>query len=198
MTQYSEFIDNIVLKHTSQFATFDPSKSRVDVLLFDYMASDTSYNKLWIIVKQLLLLSHGQATVERGFSVNRHIEVENITDETVSSRRMICDHMKFVGGITNIDITNKRLLISCSSARQKYVAHLEDEKKKSAATAVGKKRKAVEDEIGELKIKRLKVQTDVDALTKAADDFADKAEKEHKLTLIAQSNAMRRAAKEKK
>ena len=141
MTQYSEFIDNIVFKHISKFATFDPSKSRVDVLLFDYMASDTSYNKLWIIVKQLLLLSHGQATVERGFSVNRHIEVENITDETVSSRRMICDHMKFVGGITNIDITNKRLLISCSSARQKYVAHLEDEKKESAATAEGKNEK---------------------------------------------------------
>jgi hypothetical protein len=46
----------------------------------------------------------------------------------------------------------------------------------------GKKLKAVEDEIVELKIKRLTVQTDVDALTKAADDFADKAEKEHKLT----------------
>ena len=38
---------------------------------------------------------------------------------------------------------------------------------------------------------------DVQSLTTDADEFAIKAEKEHKVTLITKSNAMRRAAKEK-
>jgi len=38
---------------------------------------------------------------------------------------------------------------------------------------------------------------DKDSLTAAADDFADQAEKRHKLTLIANSNAMRKSAREK-
>ena len=41
------------------------------------------------------------------------------------------------------------------------------------------------------------VQTDIESMTKDADDFADKAERQRKLTLISKSNAMRRAVKEK-
>lgn len=33
-------------------------------------------------MRTVLLLSHGQASVERGFSVNREIEVENIKERT--------------------------------------------------------------------------------------------------------------------
>jgi len=39
------------------------------------------------------------------------------------------------------------------------------------------------------------VEQDIQSLTKDADEFAVKAEKEHKLTLITKSNAMRCAAK---
>jgi len=41
------------------------------------------------------------------------------------------------------------------------------------------------------------VEQDIQSLTKDADEFAVKAEKEHKLTLITKSNAMRCAAKKK-
>jgi uncharacterized coiled-coil DUF342 family protein len=59
------------------------------------------------------------------------------------------------------------------------------------------KRKALSDEAAELKSKKQKLETDMVALTASADEFAEKAEKEHQLTLIAKSNAMRKAAKEK-
>jgi len=42
-----------------------------------------------------------------------------------------------------------------------------------------------------------KLQIDKDSLTAAADDFADQAEKQHKLTLISKSNAMRKSSREK-
>ncbi|GBM74427.1 Beta-mannosidase [Araneus ventricosus] len=41
----------------------------------------------------LLLLSHGQATVEKGFSVNKKVEVENMKELSDVSQRLICDYI---------------------------------------------------------------------------------------------------------
>jgi hypothetical protein len=46
------------------------------------------------------------------------------------------------------------------------------------------KRKALDDETAELKKKKQKLETDMEALLASADDFAEKAEKNHQLTLI--------------
>ena len=44
-------------------------------------------------VLKLLLLSHGQATVERGFSVNKEMIVENQQEQSLVARRVIKDHI---------------------------------------------------------------------------------------------------------
>jgi len=59
------------------------------------MSQNQSCKQLWAVVKQLLLLSHGQATVER----NKEIEVENMAGSTFAAKRMACDHIQYVGGI---------------------------------------------------------------------------------------------------
>ena len=66
-----------------------------------------------------------------------------------------------------MNVKNKRLLMSRSSARSKYVAHLEDKKKVKIANVAGRKRKELEDELAELKKKRRAVQSDLEALNKA-------------------------------
>ena len=35
-----------------------------------------SFPELWDVMRMLLVLSHGQASVERGFSINRYVLVE--------------------------------------------------------------------------------------------------------------------------
>ena len=70
----------------SKFACFNPNEEgcRVDVFLQEQLGSDMKYRKLWVVVmEKLLLLSHGQATVERGFSVNREVETVNMHEETI-------------------------------------------------------------------------------------------------------------------
>ena len=81
-------------------------------------------------MRSLLIISHGQASVERGFSINQQVEIDNLDESSFVAQRLICDHVNSVGGIKNIDHNNKKLLASASSARQKYYAYLEDEKKK--------------------------------------------------------------------
>ena len=98
----------------------------------------------------------------------------------------------------NIDIQNKQLHVSCSTAQQRYFSYVDDEKKVNEDEGNSCQRKAFADEVDDLKSKKQKLQIDKDSLTAAADDFADQAEKQQKLTLIAKSNAMRKSAREKK
>jgi len=61
--------------------------------------------------------------------VNKEIEVENMAGSTFAAKRTVCDHVQSVGGIKNIDVSNKKLLVNCASARHKYSAYMEDQKK---------------------------------------------------------------------
>ena len=49
---------------------------RVDTFCFDQLANKADFKELWKVVELLLALSHGQATVERGFFSNK--EVSNL------------------------------------------------------------------------------------------------------------------------
>jgi len=135
--QYTVFLAEVI-KQSSQFATFNAAGSstqhrdRVDSLFYDTMSQNQSCKQLWTVVKQLCHLSHGQATVECSFSVNKEMEVENMAGSTFAAKRMVCDHIHSVGGIDHVDVGNKQLLLYCASARHKYSAYLELEDQKKA------------------------------------------------------------------
>ena len=62
---------------------------------------------------------------------------------------------------------------------------------------VTRKRKAVDDEIQNLKKKKVALSTDIDSLTASADQLAQKAESSRDMNVLVKSNAMRKVAKEK-
>ena len=82
------------------------------------------------------------------------------------------------------------MLLCCASALHKYSAYLEDQKKHRSKVVAGEKRKALSDEVSELKVKRRALETDASAVSASADDFADQAEKLQKLPLLAKANGM--------
>ena len=59
----------------------------------------------------ILILSNGQTGTERGFSVNRNVETQNLKEETFVSLKVIYDHIRVVGGLANAKI-DKALLCS--------------------------------------------------------------------------------------
>lgn len=148
-------------------------------------------------MEKILILSHGQATVERGFSINKETIVENLKKRSVVARRLIIDAVRKAGGPTKLPIT-KELLCYASNARKMYHAYLETERAATERAKVAEKRKAEIQEIEDLKVKRQRLQKDVDFLEKSANEKADEAEKKGCLPLLTQSNALRRGAREKK
>ena len=55
------------------FSSFKSGEDRLDSFLSEILQMQVEYQDLWLTVQLLLTLSHGQATVERGFSVNKEI-----------------------------------------------------------------------------------------------------------------------------
>ncbi|CAL9702284.1 unnamed protein product [Knipowitschia caucasica] len=181
----------------SSFREFDPKVDRVDSLLFDSMGKERAFSRIWHVLKMLLVLSHGQASVERGFSINKEIIVENQKEQSLIAQRLIVGHIRAVGDVTNVPLT-KELFMSVSCARQRYESYLDDMRRANEKQRSVEKRKALTDELDELKRKKARIHQDVSALEKAADDYANKAENTGNITFITKSNSLRRTAKEKK
>ena len=81
------------------------------------------------VLKLVLTLSHGQAEVERGFSLNKEVTVENLLDRNLVARRLLCQFMnrKKVSCI----VVSKEMLVSCGRAWQKYTKAMELKKKEA-------------------------------------------------------------------
>ena len=71
-------------------------------------------------MKNVFVLSHGQAAVERGFNLRDQLFKENVSAESLNAHRIITDHMISCNvKPETIDISNK-LLLSAKSSRVKY------------------------------------------------------------------------------
>ena len=77
LQQFVMFLDSIPVFGSERFANFQSAEDRVYTLFIECMANE-NYKSLFSDVKRILILSHGPATVERGFSVNKEVEVESL------------------------------------------------------------------------------------------------------------------------
>ena len=197
LSQFSVFLSWLRTdsEASAKFSEFDPqdSSSRLDTLLLTYLAGKKQYSDLWELLKQLLVLSHGQASVERGFSVNKETTDYNLAQHSLIARRQIIDHITNVGGVEKVEITNA-LLVSASSARQRYYQYREEQNKEKATQEAGQKRKAAMDKVSELKAKKQRIADSAIHLRKEADKLADQAEAKGQLRFITQSNSLRKTA----
>ena len=105
-------------------------EDRLDELYYTFLHGKKKYAHLWPIIGRLLVLSHGQATVERGFSINKQIMEHNQSEGALAARRTIKDHLDHIGGSLNV-IIDDGLRKSLNSARNRYRAA--DEEKRASA-----------------------------------------------------------------
>ncbi|KAJ8385597.1 hypothetical protein AAFF_G00184590 [Aldrovandia affinis] len=150
-------------------------------------------------VKKLLILSHGQASVERGFSVNKEVETTNIMGDTVVARRLVCDYVALHGGVTKVPLT-KELLKSVEAARTRYCDYLTEERRKKELEAKARKRKAAEDDLEELRKRKKTILEVSQGLAREADKTAEEAEAKSgtkMAELISKSNILRKSSKKK-
>ena len=84
------------------------------------------YKNLWKVVEITLLLSHGQASVERGFSVNKNLEVENLKEQSYIAQRYVHEFTDEMESLSSIVIT-KELRQSVSGAHSRFRGRKENQ-----------------------------------------------------------------------
>ena len=67
------------------------------------------------------MFSEGQATVERGFSINNIVAAVNSSSHNLIARSFVKDHVCAIDGLKNLAIINE-LVLSGRAARKRYHA----------------------------------------------------------------------------
>ena len=92
------------------------------------------------VVKLVVILSHGNACVESGFSANEEMLVENMSESSFVAQRMVFRAVINEGGVSNVDV-NRKMLKFVSNALSEYVKQLEKQKEQQT---LGEKKRAKE------------------------------------------------------
>ncbi|KAI0211438.1 hypothetical protein LSAT2_003733 [Lamellibrachia satsuma] len=154
--QFISFVNEVVPTNSTTFKDFNPDNERLDTFLAFYLKC-TQYEKLWMVTKKLLILSHGQATVERGVSINSHVAVENMKEESLVTQRIVHNHNSWW-----------------------YMAYLEAEKEKVLKQNIeqhfNSKRKHECEEAEKMEANKRRLNQYMAALVKSADELATSAE----------------------
>ena len=78
-----------------------------------------------------MTVSHGQASIEHGFSINKDVLAPNMLEKTIIAQRLVCD-----GVASSLDekkclqdfVVTKSLLQSCKVASTKYKNFLKEQR----------------------------------------------------------------------
>lgn len=197
--QYQQFVCKMI--HGSpqtllKFKDYDMIKDeRIDSLLASLLNGKDEFHQLWQLVKCLLVLAHGQAGVERGFSVNSEMMRYNFKERSVVAMRTIYDHIKKCGGVLNVKIDQERR----NSARNASSMYRIEQKKRQEEEKEKEKEcqnKKVNDEIFALQTKRKRILEDSSQLKQSVDKLMDLAEQERKIVHVTKANSFKRTIKD--
>ena len=213
LQEFKVWVREMEVHHPAELHDFQYKTNRLDDFYHCYMGNHEQFGTIWYAFKLLLILSHGQSSVERGFSTNKDILKHNMAKNSLTAYRQVHDGLlnlpkpekdstevkaketKF--NASNVTIS-KGMLDSCRSARTRYSHYLADEQKKKSTSKEESRKKSVLDELTSTKCTKRKLESSVSVLLREADDLAQQAEKKLKMDFLVKSNAFRSKAKEKR
>ena len=200
-TQFIKFL-GVAKQEKQEFINFDKREDRLDKFLWKHVQNlGSSSDALKQLMQILLILSHGQAQVERGFSVNKQLLVENMHPSTLKAQRLVNDHMKFYKMTAESIEINSKMIMHVKMARTRY----ENERRERAREAVKSERdlklEFINKDIDVINKQIVSFKDTIESMRVSSDEFAMQAEKakpDEMKVLITKSNALKRAAVEKK
>ena len=131
--QYDEFLD-VQFEHKEKFLQFNYLNDCLDYFLCVYLADEKKYENLFYVCKIVMILSRGQSSSERGFSVNKEILDNNLQERSLISQRLVYDHFTSENISFYEYVIPQVLKKSCKLANGRYKLALEDSKKATVET----------------------------------------------------------------
>ena len=195
MCQFTSFLDDDCKKLNEKFVEFDRNEHRLDDFYFKDVCVQ-KYDDLSYVIRIILTLRHGQASVERGFSQNVTVLETNMTPDTIIAKRIVRDHMISKNLKLHTISIDKPLIAAVKAASQKYSIYLEEKKNEKINSEN-------ENRILHLIADIEKLTTQCEQIKKAVklmdDEFVkciDRAEKKN-MSLVIKGNGLKRKSEAK-
>ena len=81
--EFSHFISTFVKENRDEFLAFRKETDRLDKFFSRYIGAKDQFKSLRKLFQIVLNLSHRQAQVERGFTINKQLLDDNMSSETL-------------------------------------------------------------------------------------------------------------------
>ena len=160
--QFSKLCSRAADDLKSNFTSYDCAQ-RLDTFYYGILGNDSESAELWSVVRKTLVLSHGNANVESGFSVNGDILIENLHEDSLIAQRVVYDGIIDAGGVLSVNVT-KEMMQSVRAARSRYDDALKRHREQaSAEMKKSADRKRLAAEIASLETKKKKLMKDMAA-----------------------------------
>lgn len=136
---------------------YSRKEQRLDNFWMELLEGRSDCDNLRDFVQTLLIISHGNAAVERGFSVNKEVIVTNQKEGSLIAQRQIFDAVTVKGGISNVDVT-KSMIHYYRNAHSKYNEAIQEQKRLSETEQREQETKRKNEQlVKELEKKKLKL-----------------------------------------
>lgn len=142
---------------------YDRTNTRVDHFWRTLLVANHCSDLFCNFLKKVLILSHGNADIERGFSINKEAIVENQLNESLIAQRQVYGGVQEMGGVCNIVDIPKAMILKVRNSRSMYKEDLDKKKQTRTEQAEDEmNRKRLKDRVEELKQKKMRILMEKD------------------------------------
>lgn len=171
---YEAFCNNLSV--IDMCKSFDRKTERLDVLFAPVLQCETNQSFV-LFVQMILSFFHGNAAVERGFSVNSECLVENLSMESLIAQRTVYDAISSAGDVQKVEIS-KEMIMSVAQSNHRWKDALRKKKMlDEEKLEKQKKRKIQLKKLEELKEKRRKTVEEKNTSIKSLEEEIQEMEK---------------------
>ena len=194
--QYQKFFI-VIDQNLELFSSFNPTNDRVDTFFQKQWDGQMNMEIFGNSLKCFWFCFMVQSEVERGFSVNKQLFVENLETKSLVALRSIAYDINFSELSLDTIKNSKELIKSIKEAHRRHQDELEKQIKQKQESQKSLKHKNYAGKINALKEKRVTLLFEIEMLRVYAGLLAVKAEKFYDFCYHTKSNQQKKLADEK-
>ena len=168
-----------MLQKMSMLISFKPLKRKIGVYEVGFQVDEVDldgffmiflghscYSALVDIFRFVLILSHGQAAIERGFSMNKKIWVENLAEETLIGQSIVLDLITVSDYNSHTVPLTRELLVSAGNSQRAYTQKLAERKREELKNKTSQQLESINNEILALNQKKVLSENTITELSR--------------------------------
>ena len=198
LLQFTSFVQTCLRTEPEKMQGFKRSKHRLDYFFFKELTGVSIQKELCMFLQVLLVISHRQASVERGFSLNKSLLVDNMEEMSIQCCRLIKDHLLLNKLSPHFLDIIKKILQHARTARQRYEYYLQEKRNKKEQLDKDQQKQILDSEVKDIEGQLHSVEKIVKGLKEKFFVFVEDVEKKKDLSLLSASNALIRKSEETK